>query len=135
MRLLKPSPLFKKLNLHSLKMTVALSLLLNASCSVAIKDETFCGVIPGQQGAACDNFLTSNPQTLSEDTWQALQMSWETQGMIVECTTSQAVADFEAEIEKLCSEVSCSYSTQQRLKALFAKQNAVIGKAKMATTK
>jgi len=69
------------------------------SCSIPIHDEQFCSPIPGGLGAVCDNFLTSNQLILSQDQWNA-------------CTTSKTVGDIKAEIEELCSRVSCDDLTQ-----------------------
>lgn len=97
--------------------TMALALFLN-SCTVQIHDEQFCSPIPQQGGAVCDNFLSSNQLILSEHQWQALQMDWMSQGMSVQCTNSQAVGDYKAEIEKLCSKTPCSYDLKKTLQGL-----------------
>ena len=82
------------------------------SCSIPIHDEQFCSPIPGGLGAVCDNFLTSNQLILSQDQWNALQNKWIASGQAVECTTSKTVGDIKAEIEELCSRVSCDDLTQ-----------------------
>ena len=83
--------------------------LLLSSCAVPIADMQFCSPVPGNLGAACDNFLTSNPVFLSEADWIALQATWVAQGNAVECTTSSAVGSIKEAIEKLCSETPCTY--------------------------
>jgi hypothetical protein len=69
-------------------------------------------------GAVCDNFLSSNQEILTEAEWQALIAQWLSQGLSLECTNSQAVADYKDEIEKLCSKTPCSYELKQALKGL-----------------
>lgn len=85
------------------------AVLLLSSCTVAIKDETFCAVVPGNNGAVCDNFLTSDQKILNEADWGILQMQWESQGQALECTTSSAVANLKRELEQLCSKTACDY--------------------------
>lgn len=63
----------------------------------------------------CDNFLTANQQILNEKQWQALQMQWMSAGQAVECTSSQSIGEIKAEIEKLCSKVSCDYQIQKTI--------------------
>lgn len=94
--------------------------LLLSSCAVPIKDEQFCSPLPGNLGATCDNFLTSNQIILDETGWQALQSSWLAQGQATECTTSQTLGDIKDELEKLCSRTACSYPVQQQVE-LFLK--------------
>jgi hypothetical protein len=96
-------------------MTTALGLLLLNSCAVAIHDEQFCSPIPGNVGAVCDNFLTSNPLALTEQEWISLQSSWMASGQATECTTSQTVGDIKGEIEKLCYVYPCDIPTQAKL--------------------
>lgn len=86
---------------------------LSSSCSVQIKDEQWCAPIPGDMGAVCDNFLTSNQKLLVEQEWLDLQASWVAQGEVTECTSSQTLGDVKAELEKLCSATKCDYQTQQ----------------------
>lgn len=89
--------------------------LLLSSCSVPIKDEQFCSPVPGNLGAVCDNFLTSNQLILDDPGWQALQASWRAKGQSTECTTSQTLGDIKDELEKLCSKTPCSYPVQKQL--------------------
>lgn len=97
-------------------MMMAVLLLSLSSCATAIKDEQFCSPLPGNLGATCDNFLTSNQLILTEDQWQALMAQWIADGNAVECTTSETVGDIKGEIEKLCSGVpwpyTCDYATK-----------------------
>ena len=95
--------------------------LLSSSCAVQIKDEQFCSPIPGNLGAVCDNFLTSNPLNLSEQQWIDLQASWNSAGNAVECTSSQTIGDIKTELEKLCSLTKCNYATQKAVTAALKK--------------
>lgn len=107
--------------------------LLLSSCATTIKDHTFCGLIPSIDssnvihpsggGVDCDNFLTANQQILSEVQWQAMMTQWENAGEVVECTTSGAVGELKAEIEKLCTKTNCDYQTVQ---AIYAALNRMI---------
>lgn len=109
-------------------MTVAC---LFTSCAVHIHDEPFCALIPGNQGAVCDNFLTSNQQILNEPEWMVLQMKWATAGQATECTTSDSVGDLKAEIEKLCSIAPCDYDTKTKIISGLQKVQA-LGKKSIA---
>lgn len=79
------------------------------SCSIQIHDFTACALAPGNNGAVCDDFLSSDQHTLTETQWQALQSTWNSQGQAVVCVQSQTIAQIKAEIEKACSSVNCSY--------------------------
>lgn len=94
-------------------MIMALPLL--SSCAVPIHDETFCALVPENEGAVCDNFLTSNRQVLTEAEWLSLQATWNGQGSAVECTTSQALGNLKEEVEKLCSEYPCDSETKKKI--------------------
>ena len=83
--------------------------LLNSSCSIQIHDFTACALVPGNNGASCDDFLSSNQQILTESQWEAMEATWNSQGQAVVCVQSQTIAQIKAEIEKACSEVSCNY--------------------------
>lgn len=83
--------------------------LLLSSCAVPIKDEQFCSPLPGDLGAVCDNFLTSNQLILSKAAWDALQKKWGA----VECTSAVTIGDLKQELEKLCSVAKCDYATKQ----------------------
>jgi len=71
-------------------------------------------------GAACDNFLTSNPQTLTQAEWQILQNKWDA----TECTSSSMMIDLKVFIEDTCSQVTCDEAT----KNLFLERFDRIGK-------
>ena len=74
----------------------------------------------GQEiGASCDNFLTSNPKTLSASDWAALQASWG----VTECTTSNMMLAAKKFVEDTCSEITCDDVT----KAAFLERFARIG--------
>jgi hypothetical protein len=95
--------------------------LLLSSCAVQIQDAQFCSPLPNGLGAACDNFLTSQPLTMDESQWISQQALWAEQGLALECTTSKSLGDFKGEIEKLCSKVKCTYAEQVAIKKFFAK--------------
>lgn len=94
--------------------------LLLSSC-VHIRDRQFCSPIPQPPGvndpsfpgATCDNFLTSNQQILTQAQWAALVAKWQSQGLALECTTSDVVGELKKEIEQLCSRTSCTYDAAQ----------------------
>ncbi len=94
--------------------------LLFSGCAVQIQDYQFCSPIPGNLGAVCDNFLTSNQVILDEAAWLALQASWNAQGQAVECTQSGTLGSLKSELEKLCSETPCDYPTQQAVAKVTA---------------
>ena len=101
-----------------LKTTALLLLSLSlGGCAVQIQDMQWCSPLPGGLGAACDNFLTSNPETLSELQWEQLEASWMNQGYAVECTSSNSLGAIKTEIEELCSKTSCDYPTVQAILA------------------
>jgi hypothetical protein len=81
---------------------------------VTISDEQVCSPIPYGLGAACDNFLTSNPQTLTEEQWTALQDTWG----VTECVSVKTLGDVKAELEDLCSKTACSWQTTQAISSL-----------------
>lgn len=118
MQLNKPLKITKQLNLLLCILTVQLIL---SSCTVHITDEPFCALIPFNNGAVCDNLLTSNPETLNQDQWVERQSEWMSNGWAVECTTSHAIGDIKAEIEKLCSKTKCDYDTQKAITEGLAK--------------
>ena len=95
--------------------TTAALLLSNGGCAVQIADFQACSPIPGGFGAVCDNFLTKNPETLTQDQWNQLQSTWISQGEAVECVTSTSIGNIKKEIEKLCSETKCDYPTQSAI--------------------
>lgn len=97
--------------------------ILLSNCSVKINDFTACALVPGNYGAVCDNFLTSNPQTLNEEQWQAIQTQWMSQGWATECTTSEAISDIKQELEKLCSVTRCTYEETKILQDLERLEN------------
>lgn len=109
------------------RLSIATALLtLSSGCAVPIHDAQFCSPLPGGLGAVCDSFLTSNQQILTQDQWVAMQISWQSQGQAIECTTSQTFADIKAELEKLCSESDCSYPVQEAIKGF--KKISTLGK-------
>lgn len=89
-------------------------LLLFSGCAVQISDFQACSPIPGTDLAACDNFLTNNPQTVN---WTEEEAAWMKQGYAVECVNSDALGSIKAEIEQLCSVATCDYPTEQKILA------------------
>jgi hypothetical protein len=134
---------FKKLLNHTRPLnpllrivTVALLLALSA-CAVQIKDEQFCSLIINPDDfsiitVACDNFLSSNPQTLTGQQWLSQVVASEASGIAPECTTSQALADMKAEVEKLCSEQKCDDQTQAMVTNLVNGLTKIHAKAQQA---
>jgi hypothetical protein len=131
MRSKQLSPRTKWRPLLWLTTTAALPLLL--SCATVVKDFPQCFEIPPPiGGAACDNFLTSNPQTLTELQWEALKASWNASGNAVVCTTSGAIGSLKVEIEQLCSRTKCSYQTAAAAKIVAAALGRLQMKAEAA---
>lgn len=97
---------------------MALLLLTLEGCGTTIHDHTFCSPIPGNLGAACDNFLTHKPVTLNQTDWEALQASWMAKGWAIEVTESDAVGNLKLEIEQLCSKTTCDEDTSNTVQAL-----------------
>lgn len=97
-------------------MMTAVLLLLPSGCATTIKDSQWCSPPPGHIGAACDWFLHSDQQILTESQWEALQESWAAKGDALECTTSTSLGDIKAELEQLCSKTACTYEQVSQLK-------------------
>lgn len=124
--------------------TVLLLSLLLSACATTINDFQACALIPslasnGQiipwgGGAVCDNFLTSQPVTLSQAAWESQTMAQENSGLAIEVITSDALGNLKKEVELLCSNTKCDYKTKaaaatiaaniDRLKALGDKAKA-----------
>ena len=103
-----------------------MALLLQASSCVQIKDFQACALIPGNLGATCDNFLTSNQQIYDEVEWESLLASWNAQGDAAECMPSSALGNLKAEIEQLCSVETCDDQTVKAKQALLKGINQAI---------
>lgn len=94
-------------------------LFLNSGCAKWIHlsentpESTWCHPFVNAEGvevgASCDNFLTSNPQTLNQASWVTLQNSWGT----TECTNSAAMLNLKVFVEDTCSQVTCDEATKQ----------------------
>jgi hypothetical protein len=89
-----------------------------------------CSPLPGDLGATCDQFLVSNPLTLTSGEWTELQAEWNERGLAVECTTSRSIGNLKREVEQLCSVASCDYETEQKILAGLKKLEA-LGKPKL----
>ena len=105
-------------------------LLLSSCNSVTIQDEQYCAPVFDSTGevlgAVCDNLLTSNQLILTPSEWVAKVLSWQNAGTPVECTTSKALGDTKAIIEKLCSEAKCDYNTKTLLINGLAKVQGMV---------
>ncbi len=86
-----------------------------------------CSPIPGGLGADCDDFFNSNPQSLNEDQWLQQIIVWQNDGQALECTTSGAVANIKAEVEKLCSASPCDQNTTQARQVILNGLNRALG--------
>jgi hypothetical protein len=84
-----------------------------SSCATKIEDFQFCGLNPKTEGAACDNFLISQPKTLDKQGLADWIASVQASGQVVELTTSSAVASFKKEFEKLCTPGRCTYDEKK----------------------
>ena len=103
-------------------MMVPLLLLLN-SCATPINDFQACALVPSMRpdgeiipwggGAVCDNFLSSQPLTLSQQAWESQVLAQIKQGLAPEVITSDALGNLKKEVENLCSNAPCDYSTKQ----------------------
>lgn len=89
------------------------------SCGTQISDMVFCDEVPGNDGAVCDGFLKSNPETLTQADWVARKAQWNAAGSAVACTQSVTVGAIKEELEKLCSETPwyapCVYAAQGQI--------------------
>jgi len=74
------------------------------NCGTTISNFQQCDLIPGGLGAACDDFLDSNPQTLSASQWNDTTALWNSQGDAVACMRSSSEGQLKSEIEKLCTD-------------------------------
>lgn len=110
--------------------TVLLSL---SSCGTTVSDIQTCDVVPGNHGAVCDWFLTSNPETLTEDQWTARQALWNVQGDAVSCTRSSSQGAVKKEIEDLCSNMPwyarCGYQAKKKLADGFQRMDDLSARA------
>ena len=104
---------FSRLSRLLLTTTVAASL---SSCATNIADFRFCGLNPSTGNWACDNFLTSDPATDSPAQFNAWVSTIESQGQVLECTTSNAVGSIKIEFEQLCTKETCTYQNQEDFK-------------------
>jgi hypothetical protein len=75
-----------------------------SSCGTTIQNFQQCDLIPGGLGAVCDDFLDSNPTTLSQSQWNDTMALWNSQGDAVACMRSSSEASLKSEIEKLCTD-------------------------------
>lgn len=77
---------------------------------------------PWGGGAVCDNFLTSQPVTLSQDAWEAQLLAQINQGIAPEVIPATALGNLKKEVEALCSDSTdgCSYSTSQKTATIAA---------------
>lgn len=108
-----------------------MGLALLSSCATPIADFQFCGLNKKTGGAACDNFLISQPKTLDAAGLAAWIAGIQASGQIVELTTSSAVKNIKDEFEKLCTKTSCTYQQEQDIKALVAELDGRIESVKV----
>lgn len=98
----------------SVALLIMTAQLLLSCARVTIKDEIIYGD-EGSQGAVYFNFLTATKGHLSKSEWDAKRL-----GMA--CISTDSLADWKAEIEKLCSySDDCDYDTQEAIESFFAK--------------
>lgn len=96
----------------------ALLLLTLEGCAVNVSNFTACALVPGNQGAVCDDFLQNNQRILTEPEWEALEAQWNAQGSAVECTTSESVGEIKRELEELCSKYPCNETVKKNIQNL-----------------
>ena len=95
--------------------------LCNNGCAVKIHDFQSCGLIPIAGGASCDDFLSSNPETLNQAQWEALEATWNAAGSAVECMESASLVQLKAELESLCTPGKCTDEQVAALNRFFLK--------------
>lgn len=107
-----------------------MAVLAQVNCAnVTISDAQFCGSL-GPEGAACDNILTSSPQSLTLQQWA---MRWDDLNNPQVCSVAQTFSDIKGDIEKLCSFGNyCTYSMQVQINSISSKLGKI---AKTHTTK
>lgn len=84
-----------------------MELLSLAACSVPIKEETFY-TDAGDQGAIISHFFSTDSSVIGKSAWDSVR-----EGMT--CMGPDAIGDLKAEIEQLCSKVSCSEQNSPNL--------------------
>lgn len=90
-----------------------------SSCATPIADFRYYGHNKNTGDWIGDNFLTSDPETLSPQGWIERMNALEAKGLVVECTTSDTVANFKKELEKLCTTGHCTYGQKKALSEAF----------------
>lgn len=123
---------FKALNLL---LQILMAQLLLASCAKPIQvpesvyDAEWCHPFKDLHGldigASCDDFLTSNPELLSQDQWRQKQVGWLSQGGVTECTPSTTMINLKVFIEQTCSQVTCDEKTVNALTSALQKVAAL----------
>lgn len=99
------------------RLLLAIMVLLSLnSCAATIHNIPLCSPYPGNIGAHCADFLTSDTQDLTEAQWIALQKQW----IVTQCTSDTAALQIKAEIEQLCSLTACTYEQSAQLKKIVA---------------
>jgi hypothetical protein len=91
-------------------MKLLLLAMLSACAQLTIKDFTACAVMPGQSGAACDHYLTSDQTVLTEQEWIALSPGYL-------CISPTDYGNIKNELEIACSQLNCSYDQLQTMHA------------------
>lgn len=102
----------------ALKTYAVSALMLLSGCAVDISNFTACALVPNNGGAICDDFLQSDQKILTQEEWELKEADWNSQGQAVECTTSDAIGNIKAELEKLCSRYPCNESVKKSLESI-----------------
>ena len=114
--------------LHSFTVMAGLILLLSCQ-NVVIKDSEWCGSL-GASGAACFHTLTPAYEILD---LQQFASRWTDLKNPLVCTDSSTLADWKADIEKLCSyDQNCTPEVQAQVNLFYDKLEAA-EKATMMT--
>lgn len=85
----------------------------NSQIPVDIKEETFY-TLRGADGAHINHLFSNDTSDISLAAWNQIS-----EGMT--CVSSQGIADFKSELEKLCSEVKCNQAALDELRKFFHK--------------
>lgn len=91
-------------------------LLLSACAQVKIKDEELCADF-GDDGASCVHTMNDQKRDIAKGDWDIERF-----GEI--CVQSQAIADWKAELEELCSISNrCTYDQKEAIRLFFVRLN------------
>ena len=101
--------------------------LLSSCAGVTVKDSEWCGSL-GAQGAFCSHTLTNATESM---TLQQFAVWWDDASDPKVATSVSTLADWKADIEKLCTFTNaCSAQVQAQVAAVYNKISAAHATAK-----